>query len=140
MIHHGDLDVPLKNGQELHASTASSASFSSGKGSNFVLFENQSRSLLGQRRTRPPRSRISTSTFHRPKAPSAGSTNQVAGVTHAKARAPPSLRRAEAKATTDFRDQMTEAAKTTRLCLPQRKKGPVCNPAHVVRPRSQVAA
>jgi hypothetical protein len=42
MIHHGDLDVPLKNGQELHALTASSASLSSGKGSNFVLFENQS--------------------------------------------------------------------------------------------------
>jgi hypothetical protein len=60
--------------------------------------------MLGRRRTCPPRSRISTSTFHRPKAPSAGSASQAVGVAHAKARAPPSLRRAEAKTTTDFRD------------------------------------
>jgi hypothetical protein len=49
------------------------------------------------------------------------------------------VRRAEAKTIIDFRDWMTEAAKTLRLCLPQCKKGPVCNPDHVVRPRPQVA-
>jgi hypothetical protein len=86
-----------------------------------------------------PRSRISTSMFHRSMVVLAGSTSLAAGVVQAKARAPLSLRRAKVKTIKDFKDRMTKVAKTTRLCIPQCKKGPVCNPAHVVGPRPQVA-
>ena len=85
------------------------------------------------------RSTTSTSTFRRTKAALAGPVGQAADVVHAKAQAPSSLRQAEAKTIKDFNDRMTEATKTTRLCLTQCKKGPVCNPAHVVEPRPQVA-
>jgi hypothetical protein len=44
----------------------------------------------------------------------------------------------QAKAFKDFRDRMTETAKTSGLFLPQCRKGSVYNPAHVVRPRPQV--
>ena len=89
--------------------------------------------------TPPPRSKISTSMFHGSKVVPASSASLVADVAHAKARSPPSLRRVEAKSIKDLRDRMTEAAKTTRLCLPRCKKGFVCNPTHVVRPRPRVA-
>jgi hypothetical protein len=115
--------------------------------SNFLLRKNEKfkailkvySNVRAKANTPPPRLRFSTSTFHRLKAAAAGSTGLAADVVHAKAQAPSSLRQAEAKTIKDFNDRMTEATKTTRLCLTQCKKGPVCNPAHVVEPRPQVA-
>jgi hypothetical protein len=51
---------------------------------------------------------------------------------------PSSLRQAETKIPNDFKDWAAKAAKTIRLCPPQREEGPMCNLAHVVGPRPRM--
>jgi hypothetical protein len=93
--------------------------------------------MLGRRRTRLPLARRFLQRCSIDRRPLAGSASLAVDVAHAKARMPPSLRRAKAKTRTSGPDDQDR--EDHKALSPSMQDGLVYNPAHVVRPRPRVA-